>query len=157
MTTKLEDSGEASIYRVSNEKLDERIVHLGLRGVNVTQEVQQLRDVRARVTTACLSDDYLARYKSFIEKFGLPQHSSENKLRDAEDIYTEQGHAFGYNRDILYSFDVCGNCEAHSLLYDAAARGVSVQDALLLKDLRSRLGTGDGDLSHLPQFKKCPL
>ena len=154
MTTKLEDSGEASIYRVSNEKLDERIAHLGQRGVNVTKEVQQLRDVRARVTTVCLSDTYLARYKSFIEKFGLPQHSSENKLRDAEDIYTEQGHAFGYNRDILYSFDVCGNCEAHSIMYDTATRGVPVNDALLLKDLRSSLGKGQ--LTHLPQFKKCP-
>lgn len=44
-------------------------------------------------------------------------HQNDNKLRDVDNVYTDNGHAFSYNKDIIYSFDICGNCEAHAILY----------------------------------------
>lgn len=163
LNANLKDSGEMDIYETANKKLDERIESLTrFQKINVTAEVLLLQKIRFRVSTICLEPEYLERYRAFIEKQGFPQHSSENKLRDAEDIYTEQGHAFGYNRDILYSYDVCGNCEAHAIEFqlkrvvregkqiDVLAR---VDQAALLKDLRKKRGE---ELIQLPEFLKCP-
>lgn len=47
---------------------------------------------------------------------GFPPHPSNNKLRDVEQKYAENGHMFSYNKEILGSFDICGSCEAHALL-----------------------------------------
>jgi len=169
LTRKLKDSGEISIYEAASKKLDQRISSLSEKGINVTIEVALLQEIRSRVSTTCLRDEYLEQYRAFIEQQGFFQHSSENKLRDAEDIYTEQGHAFGYNRDILYSFDVCGNCEAHAIVFDlfriqdtsSADAGLrmpgspapNVATAKLLKELRHQHGDA---IDSLPQFKKCP-
>lgn len=46
---------------------------------------------------------------------GLIPHHAANKLRDSEDKYTDDGHVFAFNGEILYSYDVCGSCEAHAL------------------------------------------
>ena len=158
----LKDTGEMDIYETANKKLNERIESLTrFQKINVTAEVLLLQKIRSRVSNICLKPEYLERYRAFIEKQGFPQHSSENKLRDAEDIYTEQGHAFGYNRDILYSYDVCGNCEAHAIefhLKRVSGGGqidmlAGVDRAALLVDLRKQRGE---ELTQLPEFLKCP-
>ena len=41
---------------------------------------------------------------------------NNNKLRESDDYYFNKGHAFSYNGDLIHSFDICGNCEAHALL-----------------------------------------
>ncbi len=47
---------------------------------------------------------------------GYVAHPSQNKLRDVEEKYSENGHIFSFNREIICSFDVCGGCEAHALM-----------------------------------------
>lgn len=59
---------------------------------------------------------YLSSYRAMIEKDQLKPHPAKNKLRDVDDKYVEGGHVFSFNIEILGSFDVCGNCEAHALL-----------------------------------------
>ena len=157
LSRKLNDTGEIALYDAANKKLDMRIKALAQQGVDVSAEVQLLQNVRARVSDLCLLPEYLERYREFLEKQGFPQHASENKLRDAEDVFTEQGHAFGYNRDILYSFDVCGNCEAHAILFDIqrhlreSGQDLPVAKAALLKELRKAR-----DLNSRTEFRKCP-
>lgn len=155
LTRQLIDSGEMAVYNAATAKLDSRLRALKASGVDVESEVKQLQDIRSRVSAACLSEEYLQRYRGVLQREGFPPHSSENKLRDAEDIYTEQGHAFGYNRDILYSFDVCGNCEAHAIVYNLQQTGLkNVQQATLLKALQKKEGADK--LAQLVQFRKCP-
>lgn len=66
--------------------------------------------------TFVLDDNHLLQYKRMMDSQGLPQHPSDNKLRDVEAIYVEQGHVYSFNREMLCSFDVCGACEAHAML-----------------------------------------
>jgi hypothetical protein len=56
-------------------------------------------------------------YRRKLEKEGFAQHQSKNKLRDVEDQYINENHVFSLNREILISYDFCGSCEAHALLF----------------------------------------
>ena len=38
------------------------------------------------------------------------------QLREAEDEYVQRGFAFSYNREMIFSFDVCGSCESARML-----------------------------------------
>lgn len=51
-----------------------------------------------------------------MENDQLKPHPAKNKLRDVDEKFVEGGHVFSFNIEILGSFDVCGNCEAHALL-----------------------------------------
>ena len=159
LSKKLSDTGETAVFEAGLAKLDRRIAALTAAGVNVSSEVTLLQRVRRRITTACLSDPFLERYRAFLSKQGLEQHSSENKLRDAEDSYTENGHAFAYNREILYSFDVCGSCEAHAILFSLGAKAADadadVDAAPLLAQLRADASAAS-QMQGLVQFRKCP-
>ena len=90
-------------------------------------------------------------YRDLMKAQGLPPHSSQNKLRDVEEKYVEQGHMFSFNREIIMSFDVCGSCEAHAMLLSVKlGLASSIQDALPLVKLDSKYRKGNVN------FAKCP-
>jgi hypothetical protein len=144
------------VYDEANRKLDERIRSLTAKGVDVNQQVQLFKALRTRAAALCLSDAYLIQYREFLKAQGLPQHPSENKLRDVEERFFTEGHAFSFNGDILLSFDICGPCESHAMLLSIQA-GISmdVDSAHTLSQLLS-----DPKHRSLIQgnvnFVKCP-
>ena len=48
-----------------------------------------------------MSEEYLVLYREKLKSEGYSQHNSNNKLRDGEDKYTEEGHCFSFNSDIM--------------------------------------------------------
>jgi hypothetical protein len=100
----------------------------------------------------CLTDEYLERYRSKLAAEGFLPHQSNNKLRDTADKYAEGGHVFSFNSDILFSYDICGNCEAHALLF-AVEKGLAktIEDAPALEKLDKTL------IKDNPNFAKCPI
>lgn len=83
---------------------------------------------------------------------GYQQHQSNNKLRDAADKYVDEGHCFSFNSDILFSYDICGPCEAHAILLSVRSdKGLTVDNAPVLKDLPRTMTAGHDDLA------KCPV
>jgi hypothetical protein len=145
--------GETAIYSASNIALTARLEELKSRGVNIDAEIALLGKLRARVTALCLQESYLERYRSFLHSQGYGGHPSGNKnhLRDTEDKYADGGHSFSFNREILYSYDVCGPCEAHAILYSMQRdREATVDNAktLMFLDSASRIGNVN--------FAKCP-
>jgi hypothetical protein len=65
----------------------------------------------------------------------------KNKLREVESAYTRDGHAFRYNGELLYSFDVCAACEAHA--FELAGRP--------LKELDPGLAAGNINFARCPR------
>eukprot|EP01041_Mallomonas_annulata_P005424 gene5424-10866_t len=131
LNTTLYKNGEIQFYEAANKILDERLVLLNKQGVNVHDELMLLKALRERVTDLCLSEEYLERYRTYLEQTaGLPQHGTGgmNRLRDTEDKFAEDGHCFSLNREILYSYDVCGGCEAHGILYSIENSGSGDSD-----------------------------
>jgi len=154
--TSLHDKGEFAVFEEANQALDTRISDLTRRGVDIRQQVQTLGQLRERVSEMCFTNEYLNRYKKYLQAEGLQAHQSANKLRDVEDRYSEAGHEFSINREILYSFDVCGNCEAHAILvsleHDLGSKpsANTIMTATVLKDL-----SNDHRAGRL-QLQKCP-
>lgn len=93
-------------------------------------------------------------YKQDLVDRGYPPHASENKLRDVEEKYLENGHIFSFNREILCSFDVCGSCEAHALLYTTGkggmSEGKSIEEAATLSAIPVQ------SIEKNIDFMKCP-
>lgn len=99
----------------------------------------------------CLTENYLEKYRRHLVSEGYKQHPSGNKLRDADDQYAEKGHMFSFNGDILFSFDVCGSCEAHALLLGVRSGLASrINAAQTLDELDSKYVVGNVNM------KKCP-
>ena len=83
---------------------------------------------------------------------GYQKHQSNNKLRDAADKYVDEGHCFSFNSDILFSYDICGPCEAHGILLSMRSdKGYTVDDAPLLKYLPPSLTADHDDLARCPR------
>ena len=145
-------NGEMAVYEAGKEKLDARIAALTQSGVDFPAELTKFRALRSRVRKLCLTDEYLERYRQMISGQGHQKHQSNNKLRDTADEYVDKGHCFSFNSDILFSYDICGPCEAHALLW-AVNRGLAatVDAAPPLKDIDPALLKGN------PNFVKCPL
>lgn len=152
LKSKLAQNGEYEVYKAAVNKLDQRILELRGAGVNVHSEVLTLRRLRSRVVDLCLSGQYLELYRQHLIKEGLSQHQDgSNRFREVPDHYVAAGHAFSFNREQLFSFDVCGNCEAHGILYSLVkGMGDTVENARLLKDIPA------SDRRHAPQLRKCP-
>ena len=84
-----------------------------------------------------------ALYRAANEK--LDQRISQLKA-DGVDLDTElqilkalfcgcKGHWVSFNSDILFSYDICGPCEAHAILLAIiSGLSTSVDDALVLKN-----------------------
>jgi hypothetical protein len=139
---RLEKMGEFDMYRAAVQKLDSRlralrdgtwnqskqgtgtpyaplrskVVRDYSKPVDVDTEIALLQALRKRVSELCDLDEYLQRYRKFLETRGLPLDISLNKLRDGHDKYADGGHMFAFNKVILFSYDVCGSCEAHAIL-----------------------------------------
>lgn len=160
LRSNLERVGEFRVYEEANRKLDARIAALAARKVDVQGEVRLLKSLREKATSICLTGDgYLDRYRALLASAGLPTRN-KNKLRDTEDSYVESGHSFSFNREILFSYDVCGSCEAHALLF-ALRRGLSdsVESGLSLTEFYSKYRNSAevmGELRSNKDFKKCP-
>jgi hypothetical protein len=71
-----------------------------------------------------MSDEYLNIYKQYIMA-RLP-FKVMNKFRDVEDELTQ--YSFGLHTHLIFSYDVCGGCEAHAIL-TAMHHGVTVAAA----------------------------
>ena len=151
MRSFLDKMGENALYRAANEKLDQRILQLKADGVDVDNELQLLKALRNKVKTMCLSDEYLERYRAMLATEGYQQHHSNNKLRDSADVYIERGHCFSFNSDILFTYDICGPCEAHAILLAIrSGLAAAVDDAPVLKELNRTWR------ATLPDLVKCP-
>ena len=99
----------------------------------------------------CMSEEYLVLYRDKLQSEGYGQHNSNNKLRDSEEKFTEEGHCFSFNSDMMFSYDICGSCEAHAMLLSVELGLVeSVEDAPTLKGLDKKYTQNN------PNFAKCP-
>jgi hypothetical protein len=88
----------------------------------------------------CLSDPALEMYQSLLSSL-LSPHPKGNKLRDVPERFVTQGHCFSlgdYERELLYSFDVCSGCEAHSILRQLEQRERESNDSGSRKGEQSR-------------------
>jgi hypothetical protein len=105
-------------HRSNNGNIENDIKDLK---VDVESEIYLLVALRNRVTKFCESETYLNQYRKVLSgddnpSIGLPIHHTNNKLRDSEDFYADNKHQRSFNKDIIFSYDICGNCEAHALL-----------------------------------------
>lgn len=116
MREKLETNGEYAVYKTSYEMLDERIDKLKGSGVDFQAQLTTLKALQNRSSELCLNMTYLENYRLDIERRGHSRHFADNKLRDVEQVYSDEGHVFTFNRFMLVSYDVCGSCEAHAAL-----------------------------------------
>ena len=65
----------------------------------------------------CFRKDVLEVYQQHLQVTNmLSYYGSNNKLRDGNGKFVAEGHEFSWNGEILFSYDVCANCEAHALL-----------------------------------------
>jgi len=100
-----------------------------------------------------MSEEYLERYRAYLNHVGLPQHptGSVNRLRDTEDVFTEGGHCFAFNRELLFSYDVCGGCEAHAVLLNMASNpSYTVRTAPTLVQLDEKTRSGNVNFVNCP-------
>eukprot|EP01035_Chromulina_nebulosa_P022637 gene22637-29310_t len=93
----LESSGEYNLYRAAIHRLDQRILYLKRINYPFDDNLKLLKDLRQRVSQLCLSEEYLQRYKTYLQNDGLHKHLSDNRLRDVDDKYDEEGHALSLN------------------------------------------------------------
>lgn len=113
-----------------------------------------------------MSDGYLATYKHFVR--GRLPPLSGNRFREVEDELTE--YSFSLHTHFVYSFDVCGGCEAHAIL-TAIHHGVTSSSSTDSPPLGATLGDSPveairtaGLLKHLTPtqretnlaLKNCP-
>jgi hypothetical protein len=150
----MERNGEMGVYNASIVALNNRIRVLEqVFHVNISDEVRQFHVLRRRVSEICLDDNHLSQYKRMMDSHQLPQHPSDNKLRDVEAKYVDEGHVYSFNREILCSFDVCGACEAHAMLL-AWQQGLSadLESAPSLKDLPDHLRRNNVNFVHCPTW-----
>ncbi len=66
---------------------------------------------------------------------GLSKRTSD-KLRDVDEKYSENGHVFLFNQELLCSFDICGGCEAHAMLLQLKPSLVAAPAAYPRKSLK---------------------
>ncbi len=116
LTENLKRKGEYDVYNAGNAKLTERVNELKKNGYNVAEEIKLLQLIKEKVSGICLDIAYLDRYKSIISKKKLP-NQTYNRLRDVDKSFYDTNHVFFFNRELLYSFDVCSGCESHAILY----------------------------------------
>ena len=91
-------------------------------------------------------------YRDKLKNEGYKQHVSNNKLRDSDEKFSNEGHCFSFNTEIMFSYDICGNCEAHAMLF-AIETGLadSVETAPTLVQLDKNL------IANNQNFAKCPI
>eukprot|EP00597_Dinobryon_sp_UTEXLB2267_P002799 CAMPEP_0170080692 /NCGR_PEP_ID=MMETSP0019_2-20121128/16763_1 /TAXON_ID=98059 /ORGANISM="Dinobryon sp., Strain UTEXLB2267" /LENGTH=458 /DNA_ID=CAMNT_0010294783 /DNA_START=78 /DNA_END=1451 /DNA_ORIENTATION=- len=154
LRARLIKTGEYQVYEAAVKKLDERLEVLERQGVAVKREVEMLQMLRNRSTEICGVESYLKVYRLMLQNQGYPTHPANNKLRDVSEELANNGHLFSYNKEILGSFDICGSCEAHALLWnDHKEYAYHKMQGFSLKELLTRYpNITQNDVN----FKKCP-
>lgn len=154
LNSSLVELGEWETYRLSNELLDNELDNLRKKGVNIDKEISMLNSLQARVSPYCLRNEILKNYQMYIKKLGYWPHPAGtiNHLRDTEDKYGREGHAFSLNKEIMYTYDVCGSCEAHAMMYSIEnGYAANVENALFLHQLREKISLeGNVDFTNCP-------
>jgi hypothetical protein len=83
-----------------------------------------------------------------------------------EDKYIDEKHTFSFNRELLYSFDVCGNCEAHAILFsiDENSNNSNRISSSIESSMKSKIENSPTLMKIDPEllknninFKKCPF
>lgn len=149
---KLHLSGEYKVYDAANEALDGRIRVLEKRGISVADEVVLLKRIRERVSQQCHTEKFLLKYKAFLESLGFQAHASDNRLRDGDNKYTDEGHMFSFLGEILFSYDICGNCEAHALQLGLEMKwSDNIESLPMLEDIPRE------NIADNIYFRNCPI
>ena len=112
----LKSKGEYDVYNAVDAKLTERVSALNKNGYNIAEEIKLLQLIKEKVSGICLDLSYLERYKTIISNKEL-MNQPYNRLRDVDKSFYDANHVFFFNRELLYSFDVCSGCESHAILY----------------------------------------
>ncbi len=81
--------GEYDVYHTAQEVLNRSIAEISAR-VDLNEQVAMLDALRTRVARVCLSEEYLLRYKTFLESFETLKHCQRDKLRDADSKYLDE-------------------------------------------------------------------
>ena len=98
----------------------------------------------------CFQKVELERYKNYLSIFLPPD--KKNHLRDVEAEYVAAGYLFKLSDHIFYSFDLCGSCEAHAILFFISQYpDVAVEDAPKLSDMDSELRSRSAALRRCPK------
>ena len=86
---------------------------------------------------------------------GLLCGRDDELLRDVEESVVKKGYVFRFNNELLVSYDVCGNCEAHALLEGIRLRVAnSIHQSTSLRELYRKV---DKDIiRNNPIFSNCP-
>lgn len=113
---KLVSTGEYQVYEASVETLNNRIKDLKDSGVDFQAQLELLRELKRHTKSVCFEESSLEYYKKFTIDKGLPDHRSKNKLRDVDNKFSDDGHSFSFNGELLLSYDICNHCEAHLYL-----------------------------------------
>lgn len=88
---------------------------------------------------------------------GYTPHPSNNKLRDVEEKYAENGHIFSLNKEIICSFDVCGGCEAHALMFNLQKGTGKPSERTDLDGVQTLQQMDRSVLKGNVDFIKCPM
>ena len=100
-----------------------------------------------------MSEEYLERYRAYLETVGLRRHAvgALVKLGEAEEELLERGLAFNLNSEVLFSYDVCGGCEAHAVLLNMASNpSYTVRTAPTLVQLDEKTRSGNVNFVNCP-------
>jgi len=147
----VDERGETAVYNKANARLDERMKALTASGVDLKAEVALLRQLRSRAQEVCFTEERLGIYKKHFRKLGMVPHkkAESNNLKDVEDDFNT--YAFSLNKAIVYSFDVCGGCEASAMeLSLSLGRRKDVASAELLAELPWEVAM------KAPALMRCP-
>ena len=151
-----EARGENALYAAANTALDQRLTALRAAGVDVPTERAILLALRRRVQALCFQPTYLARYRKHLLRLGLhvSRKGESNAHRDVEDELASM-HVFDFNKMNLYSFDVCGSCEAVALERavrhtDHTSVAAVIKAAPLLEELPW------SEVVATPELQNCP-
>jgi hypothetical protein len=75
-----------------------------------------------------------------------------NQLRDVESVIGQK-YSFEINKHVIYSFDICGSCEAHAILISLQNDPkLNISNALLLRSLSKSQRKSALTLENCPYF-----
>ena len=98
-----------------------------------------------------MSEEYLQKYSKMLRSNELP---NIKKLRDKDvaDYFLQNNHAFSFNYEIIMSYDICGNCEAHGMLL-AIEKGLSnsIESAPTLNRLERKFTMNNKNFLSCPE------
>ena len=100
----------------------------------------------------CHSTEYLDLYADHVSKrLERSRRGAVNQLRDVESEIGQK-YSFEINQHTVYSFDICGSCEAHAILISLQADPkLNILNAPLLHSMSKHLRQSNIALENCPQ------